>query len=211
MTLMEGAKQAGTSLMHGGKAMAGPGEIGKSSSGGRWRIGLWILGAGALLVPLAAMRFTDEVEWTAFDFVVAGAMIFGTLGLFEIAARMSGNLMYRAASGIGLLTGLGLLWSNLAVGVIGDEGNPANLMFLALLAAGGSGAALVRFRAREMSWVMGGLAGGQAAIGAFAMSAGLGLPESGVFELLWLSAFFTALWLVSAGLFRVAASGSAQT
>ena len=31
-----------------------------------------------LLIPLIAMLFTDEVNWTLLDFVVGGALLFGT-------------------------------------------------------------------------------------------------------------------------------------
>lgn len=211
MTLMGWAKQAGTSLKHGGKAMAGSGEIGESLTNGRWRIGLWILGGAVLMIPAVAMQYTDEVDWSAFDFVLAGAMIFGTLGLFEIAARISGKISYRAASGLALFTGLLLVWNNLAVGVIGNENNPANLMYLGLLVAGAAATVFVGFRARGMSWVVFGIAGGQALIGMIAIVGGMGLPASGAFELLWLSAFFCGLWLVSAWLFRIAAAQDAAS
>ena len=40
-----------------------------------------------LLIPLIAMQFTDEVNWTLFDFVIAGALLFGTGLLSELIMR----------------------------------------------------------------------------------------------------------------------------
>ena len=37
--------------------------------GSVWRIAAWGLAGLILLLPLVAMQFTDEVEWTASDFV----------------------------------------------------------------------------------------------------------------------------------------------
>jgi cell division protein FtsW (lipid II flippase) len=51
-----------------------------------------------LLVPLAAMQFTDEVDWNWFDFAVMGALIFATCLAYELAARKSGAFAYRAAA-----------------------------------------------------------------------------------------------------------------
>ena len=38
-----------------------------------------------LLLPLVAMQFTNEVNWTFSDFLVAGILLFGTGGLIELA------------------------------------------------------------------------------------------------------------------------------
>jgi hypothetical protein len=51
-----------------------------------------------LLLPLVAMRITDEVDWSVADFVLAGALLGGTGLLLELAARRGANLAYRAAA-----------------------------------------------------------------------------------------------------------------
>ena len=40
-----------------------------------------------LLIPLIAMQFTDEVNWTLFDFVVMGILLLGTGLLCELVLR----------------------------------------------------------------------------------------------------------------------------
>lgn len=104
-----------------------------------------------LLVPLTAMQFTDEVAWTFFDFVIAGVLLYGTGLTYELIARRGGILIYRAAIGLALAAALLLVWVNLAVGVIGSENNPANLMYIGVLGVGLIGAAIVRLRPRGMA------------------------------------------------------------
>ncbi|HSN48820.1 MAG TPA: hypothetical protein VLR29_08675 [Flavobacterium sp.] len=69
-----------------------------------------------LLLPLIAMQFTKEVNWTLFDFVVAGVLLFGTGILCELAIRKIKNTKYRIAAVAIILAALLLLWSELAVG-----------------------------------------------------------------------------------------------
>ena len=52
-----------------------------------WRLAPWMMAALILLLPLVAMRFTDEVDWDATDFSVMGAMLLGACGLYEGTAR----------------------------------------------------------------------------------------------------------------------------
>jgi len=40
-----------------------------------------------LLIPLIAMKFTNEVSWTLFDFVIAAVLLFGTGFLCELILR----------------------------------------------------------------------------------------------------------------------------
>ena len=72
-------------------------------------------------------------------------------GTYELGARMSRNTAYRAAVGLATVAGFLLVWINLAVGIIGDEGNPANLMFGGVLVVGVIGALVARFRAPGMA------------------------------------------------------------
>jgi hypothetical protein len=174
----------------------------------------WVLVTAALLaVPALAMAFnvgvpdpgqgTDGVNWGPMDFAIAGVLILGAGLLFEYASsRLSGNLAHRAAVGIAVLAGLGLVWVNLAVGMIGDEGNPANLMYLVVLFVALVGAAVARFEPREASVAMFAAAGAHAAVVAIALSFGLG-PQ------VLADAFFIAAWIASALLFRQA-SGAAS-
>lgn len=70
-----------------------------------------------LLLPLVAMQFTDEVVWSITDFIVAGTLLFGTGLTYELLARRTRNIKYRAAIGAALAVALLLIWVELAVGI----------------------------------------------------------------------------------------------
>jgi len=72
-----------------------------------------------LLIPLVAMQFTSEVNWTLGDFVVAGVLLLGTgLGI-ELVIRVIKNKEIRYLVNIGILIALLLVWIELAVGIFG--------------------------------------------------------------------------------------------
>lgn len=182
--------------------MAGAAASGDGGTGFPWRIVGWG-GAGLLLLlPLLA-----NAPWTAFDFIVAAAML-GTTGLLlELAVRASASLTYRAGAGVAILASVLLFWVNGAVGFLGDEDNPANLVFAAVIAVAALGAILARFKATGMSRAMFAAAGVQLLIGAIAIPMGWASPgNAGLFEVLMGTTLFTSLWLLSAALFRKAAA-----
>jgi hypothetical protein len=71
-----------------------------------------------LLIPLIAMQFTNEVNWTLCDFVVAGILLFGTGIIFNLVVRKIKNIKYRIVIGVALLIVLLLIWAELAVGIL---------------------------------------------------------------------------------------------
>ena len=166
-----------------------------------WRMARWVTAALLLLVPLITMQVTGELNWDGFDFAAAGTLIFGALLAYELLARTAGSLAYRAAAATALATSLLLVWLNLAVGIIGSEDNPANLMFAGVLAVGAAAALLARFRPAGMARGLLATTIAQSAVGLIAVAGGLGRPASPPLELLGLTAFFAALWLLSAWLF----------
>ena len=74
-----------------------------------------------LLVPLLAMRLTDEVAWTLVDFVAAGTLVFGAGLVFVLASRTVPK--YRAITGIVLAVALIYVWVELAVGIFTTWGS----------------------------------------------------------------------------------------
>ena len=159
-----------------------------------------------LSVPLLAMQFTDEVAWDVFDFAVAGVLLGGTGLIHQLATRRSGSIAYRAAVGVALAAALFLVWLVLAVGVIGDTGDPADLMYAGVLAVGFIGAIVARFRPHGMARVLFATALAQAFVAVVALIAGKHqAPNSSVFEILGLNGLFVALFIGSAWLFRHAA------
>lgn len=151
--------------------------------------------AAILTVPLITMQFSDEVRWTLFDFVAAGVFLLGTGMAFELIARKATTSAHRIAVAMALAGMLLLVWINLAVGIIGTENNPANLMYAGVLGVGVIGALFARLQPTGMTYVLLVMAFAQASIATFSLVAGL-----------WRSAMvdacFIALWIGSALLFR---------
>lgn len=158
--------------------------------------------AALLSVPLIAMQFTAEVDWSPFDFLAMGVMLSLVGGGYELAVRLSDSLAYRAAMALAVVASFLLVWINLAVGIIGNENHPANQMFLAVLAVLFVGALVARLRARQMVWVMAAVAATQIAVAVIALVTGLAMifPITGM---------FCVFWVLSAALFTRAADEAA--
>lgn len=189
--------------------MAGTSDNAATWRGSPWRKALCVGGAALLALPAVAMQFTDQVKWDETDFIVMGLLIAATCGAIDVGMRLSGNLAYRA----GVLSSVGggflLIWINLAVGAIGSEDNPANLMYLGVLLTGVVGAVLARFRARGLALTMLAMAAAQVAVAVVALASGWtgAMP---LVELIGVTVFFLAPWLLSAALFWVAQSGASM-
>ncbi|MAG37271.1 MAG: hypothetical protein CL878_13640 [Dehalococcoidia bacterium] len=156
-----------------------------------------------MLLPLMAMLFTDQVNWDLADFAIAGVLLFGAGLTYELIASRGGTVTYRAAVGLAVAAALMLVWMNLAVGILGNEEHPANLMYSGVLAVGVIGAIIARFRPRGMASALFATALAQAVVAAIALIAGMHqLPGSSVTEIVNLNGFFVALFAISASLFR---------
>jgi hypothetical protein len=185
--------------------MAGNTENGGGRHGSRWRIVAWGTAAALILLPLLAMQVTDEVAWDLADFAFAGTLVVGVGVTYELAARMTRNSAYRAAVAVALAAAFVLVWVNAAVGIIGSEDNPANMMYGGVLAVGIIGAIIARFQPGGMARALVATALAQALVAVITIVGRLGFPASGPLELLALNGFFVALWFISAWLFRKAA------
>lgn len=161
-----------------------------------------------LLLPLAAMQFTDEVDWNLADFVVGGVLLFGTGLAYELVSRkMGNNIAYRIGIGVAVAAALILVWVNLAVGLIGSEDNPANLMYGGVLAVVIIGAIIARLQSQGMARALFATALAQALVALIALIAGMGqYAGSSASEIVSLNVFFVALWVGSALLFRRAST-----
>jgi hypothetical protein len=160
-----------------------------------------------LLLPLLAMQVTGEVNWTGSDFVFAGALMFGALGAYEVAVRMTGNRAYRAGAGLAIVTAFLLVWINAAVGITDSD---ADGMYLVVLALALVGALVARFRPAGMARAMMAAALATLSVGVVALVAGVVPAYNSAFEILGLSTFFAVLWGGSALLFREAARGETE-
>jgi ABC-type Mn2+/Zn2+ transport system permease subunit len=82
-------------------------------------IGILLTVAFLLLIPLTAMQFTNEVDWSLFDFVIMGGLLLGTGILCELVLRNVKSLKSRTILITVLLVVLFLIWAELAVGIFG--------------------------------------------------------------------------------------------
>ena len=165
------------------------------------RLRPWVWGGAAclLLAPALAMwRGTDGVHWTAGDFLAMGLLLAAAGGLYELGLRLDRRLAYRAAFWLAALTGVLTVWMNLAVGMLGDPGHPANAMFIGVLGIALVGAAGARGRAGGMAKVM--LAAGVAQLLAALAGVLLGFRALEIA----LTGAFALPWLLAAVLFQTA-------
>ena len=159
-----------------------------------------------LVIPLVAMQYTAEVVWTLSDFVVAGTLLFGTGLTYKLITRKSGELAYRVAVGFTILTGLFLVWANLAVGMIGSEDNPVNLMYFGVLGIGIIGAFKARFQSQGMVWALCAIIVALVLVLIIALLTGMQHSVgSSVVEIVAVNGFFITLFAITALLFRYAA------
>lgn len=159
------------------------------------RIVGWSTAALLLLAPGVAMQCEGTgVDWTASDFLFAGA-IFGLIGvLLELAARSSRNLAFRIAVAAAVLCGFLQVWINLAVGIIGSEDNAANRTYFAVVLIAASGAIVAFGSARGLFLTMLVAAGAQVIFSGLHAVTGTPTPI--------IDGFFVALWLLAARLFH---------
>ena len=177
--------------------MTGNTGSGTSARSNRWRRAAWAGASLLLLSPVLAMRFTDQVAWDVADVIIFGTLLVTACGAFELAARRSGDARYLAGASMAVATAFVLVWMNLAVGLIGDEGNAVNRLVAGILAVGIIGAAIARLRPGGMARALLTTAVAQALVGLFAVAAGF----AGIAGSALRTAFFVLLWLVSALLF----------
>lgn len=176
------------------------------SNGPSWRLIGWAAAAALLCLPWVAMQFTDEVNWERSDFVIFGAMLLVAGLSLEVASRISVNRTYRVAAGVTIAGAFFLFWSNGAVGVIGNENNPANLLYVAVFGVIVLGALLSRLGARGMSIALFLAALAQILVPLVAWLARIGPAEALARPGVWIiTAMFVAIWIAAALLFRTAA------
>lgn len=165
-----------------------------------------------LLIPFIAMQFSEDVVWTISDFVLAGILLFGTGFTYKLITRKSADHTFRLAIAFALFSGLFLIWSNLAVGLIGSENNDFNALYFGVIFVGIIGGFISRFKAHGLSITLFVMAAAQALIAVIALMIGMAdVPESSVYEIFAVNGFFITLFVVGAMLFRFAAQDHEKT
>jgi len=172
---------------------------GKAGRGNGVRVAIWGFAGSLFLLPLVAMQLTSEMAWDGFDFLVWGTMLLVACGTYELVSRMSPNRAYRLGVGAAIVTGFLVFWANGAVGMVGDEDNAYNLLFLGAIAVGALLALAALFKPRGMARALFATAALHAGIALYALVSGVDALGS------TLALFFALPYLVSAALFQRAA------
>ena len=73
-----------------------------------------------LLIPFIGMQFSEEVNWTIGDFIIAGVLLFGTGLILELLIRKVKEKRTKLILVSLVLLGLIILWAELAVGIFGS-------------------------------------------------------------------------------------------
>ncbi|MDB5235556.1 MAG: hypothetical protein JWR44_2549 [Hymenobacter sp.] len=168
-----------------------------------------------LLIPLVANQYSEGEGWRPGDFVAAGIMLFGSGLTFVLIARKWDSTLYRLGVGVAVAAGLLLMWANGAVGLVGSEDNPANLLYLGVLAVALIGAFAARFRPLGMSRAMFGAALTYVLVAAIALfvwkpTGAAAEPSVHLLTVLVANGVFAAIWAVAGWLFQRAATDSRQ-
>jgi ABC-type polysaccharide/polyol phosphate export permease len=78
---------------------------------------------GILLIPLVAMQFSEDWDWSLSDFIIMGTLIFTTGLLLSLVLAKVRRRDYRLVLGILVLLAFLYIWAELAVGVFTNLGS----------------------------------------------------------------------------------------
>ena len=162
-----------------------------------------------LMIPFIVMQFTDQINWDLLDFVIMGTALIGIGIAYEFVALKSAKTVYRVALGISIGGAFFLFWVNGAVGIIGNEGQDANMLYGAVFIVGFIGSLISKFKPKGMSRTLYAAALVQMLVPVIALI--IWPPPNtswapSILGVFLLSAFFAYLFVVSAILFKRADS-----
>nr|WP_288932123.1 hypothetical protein [uncultured Allomuricauda sp.] len=72
-----------------------------------------------LSIPFTAMQFSSEVNWSLFDFLVAGGLLLALGFTIDFVARKAKSFNNKIIAIIAIVILFLLVWAELAVGVFG--------------------------------------------------------------------------------------------
>src|SRR3990167_10151773 len=155
-----------------------------------------------LIIPLA-MQFTNEVQWN--EAVAYGVLLMVAGGFYELWQWLKMRTrVYRIAFGVGLAGVFLLGWVSGAVGIIGSENQPVNLMYWAVPAVLLIGSLISGFNPRGMARTLFAAALVQILVPVIALiiSPEVSWGNAGVIGVFIFNSIFAVLFLGSALLFR---------
>ena len=157
-----------------------------------------------LITLTAALQFTDEVQWG--EVVAYSILLLVAGGFYELWQWLKTRArVYRIAFGVGLLGVLLLGWVSGAVGIIGSENQPVNLMYWAVPAVLLIGSLISRFKPHGMARTLFAAAFVQVlvpVVAFFIWPANASWGEAGVIGVFVFNSIFAVLFVGSALLFR---------
>lgn len=105
---------------------------------------------GILVLPLIGELTVESWNWGPSGFLFMGVLLFVTFLMIELLAKQSSNTLYKIAVALTTLTTFGIIYVNLAVGIIGD-GNNTSAMYFLVVPVGFLGLAVSRLKAKGLS------------------------------------------------------------
>ena len=72
-----------------------------------------------LFIPLLAMQFSSEFNWTIFDFIIMGILLLVTGISCEMVLRKVTRLRHRIVACLVIIVVFFIIWAELAVGIFG--------------------------------------------------------------------------------------------
>ena len=149
------------------------------------------------------MQFTDEVQWN--EAVAYSIILLVAGGFYELWQWLKMRTrVYRIAFGVGLAGVFLLGWVSGAVGIIGSENQPVNLMYWAVPVVLLIGSFISRFKPSGMTRTLFATALVQLSVPVVALiiSPEVSWGDVGVIGVFVVNSIFAALFVVSALLFR---------
>ena len=115
--------------------------------------------------------------------------------------NMTKSHIYISAMAVSVVGLFLLIWLSLGIGIIGEDGNPSNIIYALVVAIGIIGAVSCRFKPRGMAFTLFAMTLTQTGITAVAIILKAGMPWSPPLELLGLNGIFVFLFGVAGLLF----------
>lgn len=178
---------------------------------GEWRKTVARVALGALAVwmaPLIASRVVEGWNWGPGAFVFAYVLFFGTGMAYALIAGRMGAWAYKAGVGLSLGAGFVLAWATMVH--LSETENPANLVYLGVLAVGAVGAAAARLEARGLAWTLFAMAGALALAWVATQVVWTDTPAGPVWNVGVMHGGFVLLFVVAGLLFRRAGAGGGE-
>ena len=166
------------------------------------RLVVWVVVVALILSIPLVMQFTDEVQWN--EALAYAVMLLVAGGFYELWLWLRRcTRAYRAAFSVGFAGVLLLGWVSGAVGIIGSENNPANVMYWTVPAVLLIGSLISRFKPRGMAHTLFATAFIQLLVPVVALiiAPGVSWGNAGVIGVFVANSIFVALFVGSGLLF----------